>query len=156
MAGAVVGAGELAGTLGGAELISTSPPDLTLFSLSTLLEFSFVPPSLFSLLLPPLPFSAEAPEAEESCASPLMVTLGGAFQRGISQTVPVKVLIEKPPFAHFLHGLPVRSRARRPALMAPWLALGPSLWAPAALMGAGLLVPETESGSPSSLNRISK
>ena len=30
---------------------------------------------------------------------------------------------------HLRHGLPLRSRARRPALMAPVLALGPSLWA---------------------------
>ena len=29
---------------------------------------------------------------------------------------------------HFLQGLAVRSRARNPALMMPWLALGPSLW----------------------------
>lgn len=42
---------------------------------------------------------------------------------------PVKLLTLKPLRCHFRVGLPVRSRARRHALMAPWLALGPSLGA---------------------------
>lgn len=42
--------------------------------------------------------------------------------------VPVKDLSWRGLRSHFRHGLPVRSRARSPALMAPVLALGPSLW----------------------------
>lgn len=42
---------------------------------------------------------------------------------------PVKLLSVKDPLAHLRHGLPERSSARSPALMAPWLALGPSLCA---------------------------
>jgi hypothetical protein len=117
---AEIGAGELAGMLG-ALVISTSAA-LTLFSLSMWLL------SLFSLLLPP---------DEEDSASPLMVSFGGAFHRGISQMAPVKVLIWKLPFCHFRHGFPVRSSARRPALIAPWLALGPSLCPPAPFSGDG-------------------
>lgn len=79
--------------------------------------------SLFSLLLPP---------DAESSDWPLTVTLGGARQRGISHAVPVKLLMLKPPLAHLRQGAPERSSARRPALMAPWFALGPSLWAAAA------------------------
>jgi hypothetical protein len=55
--------------------------------------------------------------------------LGGAVHRGISHTTPVNVLSVKPPLFHLRQGLPDRSSARRPALMAPWLALGPSLCA---------------------------
>lgn len=51
----------------------------------------------------------------------------GAFQEGTFQTTPVKLRSLKPFFSHLRHlNLPVRSRARRPALIAPWLALGPS------------------------------
>lgn len=98
----------------GEEAILTSRP-LLLFSLSTWL-------SLFSLLLPPDAEPSELPSIE---------IFGGAFQRGISQTTPVKLLSVNPPFCHFLHGLPVLSSARSPALIAPWLALGPSLCAAA-------------------------
>jgi len=52
----------------------------------------------------------------------------GARQVGTAQLTPVKLRSWKPFFSHFRHGFPVRSRARRPALMAPWLALGPSFW----------------------------
>lgn len=103
--------------------ISTSAP-LLLFSLSIWLL------SLFSLLL--------SPEAEPS-EFPWMVTFGGAVQRGISQVTPVKLFNLKLPFCHLRQGLPVRSRARRPALMAPWLALGPSLWAAPVLARGAVL-----------------
>jgi hypothetical protein len=83
-----------------------------LFSLSSWLL------SLFSLLLSPDAGSSE---------SPLTLALGGAVQRGISQLTPVKLLSRKPPFCHLRQGFPERSRALRPALIAPWLALGPSL-----------------------------
>jgi len=43
------------------------------------------------------------------------------------QATPVKLRSWKPARCHLRHGFPVRSKARRCALMAPWLALGPSL-----------------------------
>jgi hypothetical protein len=53
-----------------------------------------------------------------------------AFHDGSSTTDPVKVRILKPVFAHFLTlNLPVRSRLRRLALIAPAFALGPSFCA---------------------------
>jgi hypothetical protein len=114
------GAGEFtAATLGAPLCISTSTPAL-LVSLLTWLA-----PSLFSLLLS----SAEA-VAESSALAASGFALGGALQREISQTTPVKLLRVKLLLPHFLQGLPLRSSARRPALMAPMLALGPSLWAP--------------------------
>ncbi len=95
--------------------ISTSPP-LLLFSLLTC---SF---SLFSLLL------ASAEAVVDSPASGWAgLGRGGAVQRGISQRVPVKLFSLKPPLAHRRQGLPERSRARRPALIAPVFAFGPSL-----------------------------
>jgi hypothetical protein len=117
------GAGELAAAgLGTALCISTSmllplPGSLLLLSLLV------TPFSLFSLLLP----SAETTAGSSDGTSGL--GLGGAFHRGTSQATPVKLLSWKPPLAHFRQGFPDRSRARRPALMAPWLALGPSLCA---------------------------
>jgi hypothetical protein len=100
----------------GVPCISTSPP-LLLASL-----FTWLLSSLFSLLL--LSEAGVEPSADDSGRD-----LGGAVHRGISQTTPVKLLSVKPPFCHLRHGLPERSSARRPALIAPWLALGPSLWA---------------------------
>lgn len=50
----------------------------------------------------------------------------GAPQVGIDHCTPVKDFKLKVAFSHRLHGFPVRSKARRPALMAPWFALGPS------------------------------
>jgi hypothetical protein len=64
----------------------------------------------------------------------------GAFHEGTSHTTPVKLRNLKPFFSHLRHlNLPVRSRARRPALMAPWFALGPSFEAGVAA-AKGLLV----------------
>lgn len=84
------------------------------FSLFSLFSLS----SLFSLLLPAAETAAEA-EADSSVTTGSGSGLGGAVHRGISHTVPVKLLSLKPPFAHFRQGLPERSRARRPAFMAP-------------------------------------
>lgn len=65
---------------------------------------------LFSLLwLFDVPCSLSEPKA----------LLDGVRQVGSSQTLPVNDLTRKPVLSHFLHGLPVRSRARRPALMIP-------------------------------------
>jgi hypothetical protein len=102
--------------------ISRSGP-LLLFSLSIWLL------SLFSLLLSPDADPSELPSA---------VIFGGAVQRGNSHTTPVKLFILKDPFCHLRHGLPDRSRARKPALIAPWFAFGPSLCAavPGAALGA--------------------
>lgn len=65
---------------------------------------------LFSLLwLFDVPCSLSEPKA----------LLLGVRQVGSSQTLPVNDLTRKPVLSHFLHGLPVRSRARSPALMIP-------------------------------------
>lgn len=93
--------------------------------LSPALLFSL--PSLLLLLLALLGLS-EFAELFEMSPSASIAFVFGARHAGSSQTTPVKVLRRKPDFAHFLHGLPVLSRARSPALIAPWLAFGPSLW----------------------------
>lgn len=150
-----MGAGELAATaLPGPLRISTSPsallfapllgtaltasllrwPLVSLFSFSSLFGWLF---SLEEL------FSAEA--AAESSEGGCDTILGGAFQRGISQTTPVKLFSWKPPLCQRRQGAPERSRARRPALIAPWLALGPSLCAaaPALPVALGSIVPSS-------------
>jgi hypothetical protein len=48
---------------------------------------------------------------------------------GASQAMPVKLLTRKGEKVHLRQGLPVRSRARRLALIAPWLAFGLSFGA---------------------------
>lgn len=78
--------------------------------------------SLFSLTLPLADTSAESPSGFSSTTA-----FCGAFQRGISQTAPVKVFSLKPPLFHFRQGFPERSRALSPALIAPKFAFGPSL-----------------------------
>lgn len=121
-----MGAGDEAWTLG-MLCISTSPPELLLSLLAGWSTFS-----LFSLLLSAVDTAAvdTAPEADASSGvASTGLGLGGAVQRLISHSTPVNVLIWKPPLFHLRQGLPVRSRARRPALMAPWFALGPSRWA---------------------------
>lgn len=76
----------------------------------------------------------------------------GALHEGTSQITPVKVFTEKPDLVHFLQGVPVRSRARSPALIAPWFAFGPSLWVgTVAAPGAGLPVGLPSTG-PQSLD----
>ncbi len=101
--------------------ISASAPLLLLLALLPSWPFS-----LFSLLLL-LSAADGAPD------SPLLDSgsfFGGAVHLGTSQTTPVKLLSLKPPRAHLRQGLPLLSSARRPALIAPWFALGPSLCAP--------------------------
>lgn len=125
-----MGAGELAWTLGRLR-ISTSAPEVLLFSL--LPPAPPTPFSLFSLLLLP---SAEAgvevgTPFSSGVDSSAGLGLGGAVHRLICHCTPVKVLSWKLPLVHLRQGLPLRSRARRPALIAPWLALGPSRWAAA-------------------------
>lgn len=102
-AGGADGARELPMAWLGALAISTSIP-LLLLSLSSWLL------SLFSLLLSPEAGSSDLASG---------FGLGGAVQRGSSQTTPVKLLTVNPPFFHLRQGLPDRSRALKPALMAP-------------------------------------
>lgn len=111
---------------------SISPPALLLLTLLGSMPFS-----LFSLLLL---LSAEA--AADASVLPSSRAFGGAVQRGTSQTTPVKLLSVNPPRFHLRQGLPERSRARRPALMAPWFALGPSLWT-APFVAFGSMVPSS-------------
>jgi len=114
---------------------------MLLFSLSMWLL------SLFSLLL--------LPDADSS-DSPLILTLGGADHRGISHSTPVNVLSLKELFCHFRHGAPDRSNALRPAFIAPWFALGPSLCAAVVPVAAGPLgLLAVGSTLPSSLNFVS-
>lgn len=135
--GAGAGAGDEALRLG-MLCISTSPPFSPPTLLLAVLLFSWPFSSLFSLLL----LSAES--AGVSSESPSPLGLGGAVHRLISQTTPVKLLSVKLPLAHLRHGFPDRSRARRPALMAPWLAFGPSLCAAAlARTAAWSMVPSS-------------
>lgn len=53
-------------------------------------------------------------------------SITGAPQVGMDHCTPVKDFKLKVAFSQRLHGFPVRSKARRPAFMAPWFALGPS------------------------------
>lgn len=120
------GAGESVFTLG-ALCISTSTAPLLMSSLDLLSLLPLValtPRDMampFSLLLP-LP-SAEA--VPDSCGGDgrAVSTPGcgrdGAVHRGTDHTTPVKLLRVKPPLLHLRHGLPERSRARKPALIAP-------------------------------------
>lgn len=95
---------------------STSPtPPLTLLSLPTAL----LPPtaSLFSLEL-------------SLFVSPFASSPGvlfGVFHELIFHVIPVKLLSWRPFFSHRRQGFPERSSARKPALMAPVFAFGPSL-----------------------------
>lgn len=94
------------------------------------------PELLLSLWIALVPRFALLPSASSAgTASPLELLrgssagwdLGGARQLGTSQVTPVKLLSWNDLRSHLRHGLPDRSRALRPALIAPWLALGPSL-----------------------------
>ena len=117
--------------------MSTSPP-LWLVSLSTAL-----------LLLLALSLGVLA-----SLVSSLTFTVVvlGARHDGSCHATPVKLLTLNPVRSHLRQGLPERSRARRPALMAPWLALGPSLWvASGATVVQGLVVGLPFSTPPLSL-----
>lgn len=107
------------------------------------------PELLFSLGTALLPFCVSVPGAARVCfasLSPLSsaaVTLSsvssdlaGAWVRheGSCQRTPVKLRRRKGCFSHLRQGAPVRSKARRPALIAPVLAFGPNRWAAATLL----------------------
>lgn len=111
----------------GTALPSFGVPSTALAPASLLAAWSndrpFIPNAAPSSLLLLFAFSLFSPSL-----SSVAVAFFGADQHGNDQTWPVKLLTVNPPFCHLRQGLPDRSRARRPALMAPWLALGPSLW----------------------------
>lgn len=120
-------AGEEASTKGAGAGVKSPSPEL-LFSLGTPL----------APLLVLLSFSAVSRAASLVSPSPLFSssTFGGlgARQLGSCQRIPVKLFNWNGLRSHLRHGAPVRSSARRPALIAPVLALGPSLW-PAPTLG---------------------
>ena len=137
--GGGIGAGELAG---GVDIIIGS-------GLSPVL-LSSLPFGLASLLLCwETPFASLEPspvDAELAFSPPL--------HEGSSQTVPVKLFSVNGFLFHLRQGVPDRSRARRPALIAPWLALGPSLCeTPTPLVTTGLVA--LWSIVPSSLRIVS-
>lgn len=114
---AATGAGELAKPLSAGGAGVPESPIAPLFSLTALLS------SLILVSLEPvLSLLTSSAKTEDFL---------GARQLGTSQATPVKLRIWKPFRSHFRHGLPLRSRARKPALIAPVLALGPSLGAAA-------------------------
>lgn len=113
-------------------------------------------PVLFSLGTALLPFIVSVPGAVRVgfvSLSPLSktgVTVPSTFsdfanacvfQDGSCQRMPVKLFSRSGCFSHLRQGDPVRSRARRPAFIAPVLAFGPNRCAAATLPN-----------SPSSLN----
>lgn len=115
---AAAGAGELAALV---FMGVTSPSPELLFSLSTALVL------LFALLpISPLGWVISVASVESSSTAFVF----GARQVGTPHRTPVKLFSWNGLRSHFRQGLPVRSRARRPALIAPWLAFGPSLCEP--------------------------
>jgi hypothetical protein len=121
---AIGGAGELS-----SPFIIVSPPSIPLLLCS------------LGRALLPIGFASLEP-VESLLTSPANVrSLVGAFQEGMPHIMPVKDLIWMPLRSHLRQGLPLRSRARRPALMAPVLAFGPSLCAGTGL-GVLVLSPE--------------
>lgn len=125
-----IGAGELAA---GVDMIIGSAWSPALLSMAVSLSFG-----LRSLLLC---WDISRVSLDSSPLSCMRRSL--PCQDGTSQTIPVKLFSWKALFCHLRQGFPDRSRARRPALIAPWLALGPNLWPviPAPIAGDGLLVP---------------
>ncbi len=113
-AGRGAGTGELAA---GVDSITSRAP------FSPALLFSLSIAVLLSLAL--LPLGCEA--SLLSWLSSFGILDLGARHDDNSHTTPVKLLSWIGFRSHFRHGFPDRSRARRPAFMAPWLALGPSL-----------------------------
>jgi len=91
--------------------ITTSPPPLLLSLATALLSTGF------SSLLPVV--SLFTSPVEPVCSA------GGAFQYPSPHETPVKDLMGMGLRCHLRQGLPLRSRARRLALMLPVLALGP-------------------------------
>jgi len=128
----MTGAGEVA-ILAGRGVSSPSPE--LLFSLGIML-----PSRLALLSLSPVSRAPSLPSGSRSSFFGL-----GVRQMGTRQNIPVKLFSSNGFRCHFRQGAPVRSSARRPALMAPWFALGPSL------CGAGMSL--LWSAVPSSLSR---
>lgn len=117
----------------------TSPSPELLFSLGTaLLPLAVSVPGAWSVglvSLSPLRITETWPSVESSDLDIL-----GVRQDGSCHIMPVKLRSCRGLRSHLRHAAPVRSSARRPALMAPVLAFGPRRCA------AGIFV-----ASPSSL-----
>lgn len=132
----MAGVGEPA-MLDGNGVKSPSPRWLWLFSLGAALPVRLtlsVSPLTLGLALGLTLALASAP----SSSVPDSVLGGlGARQVGTSQTTPVKLLSWKGLRSQRRQGAPLRSRARSPALIAPWLALGPSRDEPDGLLASG-------------------
>jgi hypothetical protein len=99
-----------------------------------------VVPSALIALLSSLSFVSVEPVESLRTSSENAEPRGGAMYEGTCHTTPVKDRSFRPFFSHLLTlNLPVRSRARRLALIAPWFALGPTLGAGAAAASGVLL-----------------
>ena len=92
---------------------------------------------LLSLTLPLLLLCCEA-SLPSLLSSPFCSWDFGVRQEGSSQTTPVKLFNWNDFRSHLRQGLPERSRARKPALIAPWFAFGPSLWVVIGATGPGV------------------
>lgn len=121
---AIAGVGDST-TRGGTGVKSPSPE--LLFSLGTAL-------ALLLALLSLSPASRTPSLVSLSPCSSSICTLG-ARHAGSCHWMPVKLFSCSGWRSHRRHGAPERSRARRPALIAPVLALGPSRWLFAAVLG---------------------
>lgn len=110
---------------------------------------------LFSLGIALLPGGLSSLELSLFTSPLASMPLGrvGAFQELKAHVAPVKDLSCRPFFSQRRQGLPERSRALKPALMAPVLALGPSLWAAALAALALPPVSPERSMVPSGLQR---
>lgn len=86
--------------------------------------------SLGIALLASLTLSAWLLDEFSLLTSPLKeeLSLSGAAHDPTDHATPDMLLSWRPLRSHLRHGLPDLSSARRPALIAPVLALGPSLW----------------------------
>lgn len=99
-----------------------------------------VVPSALIALLSSLSLVSVEPVESLRTSSENVEPRGGAMYEGTCHTTPVKDRSLRPFFSHFLTlNLPVRSRARRLALIAPWFALGPTLGAAAGAANGVLL-----------------
>lgn len=111
----------------------TSPSPELLFSLGTaLLPLTVSVPGTNPALVSASPLSRAA-----ILPSPFSgLAILWLRQVGSCQPIPVKLLRRRACFSHLRQGAPERSNARRPALMAPVLAFGPSRWAAGTLPGS--------------------
>jgi hypothetical protein len=70
---------------------------------------------------------------------PISLDKPGVRHEGSCHMIPVKLRSCRGLRSHLRHAAPVRSRARRPAFMAPVLAFGPRRWAAGSLSPSSLV-----------------